>query len=277
MLMHASDNAAKPVSLPKPDTDAQTAAFTETFAHSGSSRRRDRAVAVEAPVAIEVNGIGYAVMMATPAALEDYVTGFALCEGLIETIDSVDEVVLHDSGNGWIVRLFLQPEAGEPVMERVRRRVTDSGCGLCGLESLEALARPLPPIPSPLRVAPSAAFRALSELPASQALGRRTGAAHAAAFCDPDGAVRLVREDVGRHNAFDKLVGAMLRTGIDPGTGFALLTSRCSYELVEKAVLAGFGALVTMSAPTSLALTRAAGAGLPLIVLAREDSVLTAG
>ncbi len=231
---------------------------------------------MEAPVAIEVNGIGYAVMMATPSRLEDYVTGFALCEGLIAGAEDVAEVIVHEAEAGWIARLILRDREAR-VLDRVRRRVTESGCGLCGLESLEALARPLPPVAAPLALDRAAIFRALGEIPRHQALGRRTGAVHGAFLCRPDGAVVLAREDVGRHNALDKLVGAALRGGTALSDGFALLTSRCSYELVEKAVVAGAGALVTLSAPTTLALDRAAAAGLPLTVLAREDSALASG
>lgn len=257
--------------------EARPARFTEVFADARPPLPCGREVAVEAPVAIEVNGIGYAVMMATPSRLEDYATGFALGEGLIAGARDVAEVIVHEAPNGWIVRLILRAEPGAHVLDRVRRRVTESGCGLCGLESLEALARPLPRVAEPLALERAAIFRALGELGRHQALGRRTGAVHAALLCGPDGAVRLAREDVGRHNALDKLVGAALREGVGMGDGFALLTSRCSFELVEKAVVAGLGALVTLSAPTTLALDRAAAAGLPLVVLAREDSALATG
>lgn len=203
--------------------------------------------------------------------------GFALGEGLIAGADDVAEVIVHETPLGWIVRLVLRAEPGARVLDRVRRRVTESGCGLCGLESLETLARPLPRVAEPLALDRAAIFRALGELERHQALGRGTGAVHAALLCRTDGGVRLAREDVGRHNALDKLVGASLRGGVPLTGSFALLTSRCSFELVEKAVVAGVGALVTLAAPTTLALDRAAAAGLPLTVLAREDSVLASG
>ena len=252
--------------------EARPARFTERFADARPPCPRGRDVAVEAPVAIEVNGIGYAVMMATPSHLEDFATGFALAEGLIGGAGEVAEVIVHEAPAGWIARLILRDPRAR-VLDRVRRRVTESGCGLCGLESLEALARPLPPVAAPLALDRAAIFRALGELSRHQALGQRTGAAHGAFLCRPDGAILLAREDVGRHNALDKLVGAALRGDVALGGRFALLTSRCSYELVEKAVVAGLSALVTLSAPTTLALDRAKAAGLPLSVLARDDSV----
>lgn len=258
-------------------SDARASRFTEVFADARPPRARGREVAVEAPVAVEVNGIGYAVMMATPVDLEDFALGFALGEGLVGGVADVADTLVHETPLGWIVRLTLRAEPGSRVLDRVRRRVTESGCGLCGLESLEALARPLPRVAAPLALDRAAIFRSLDELERHQALGRRTGAVHAALLCGPDGAARLAREDVGRHNALDKLVGAALREGVALETAFALLTSRCSFELVEKAVVAGLGALVTLSAPTTLALDRAAAAGLPLTVLARKDSALASG
>lgn len=160
------------------------------------------------------------------------------------------------------------------VLERVRHRTTDSSCGLCGIDNLEAALRPLPTLPSSPRAEPAAVFRAIAELRASQPLNALTGAHHAAALCGADGSIRLAREDVGRHNSFDKLIGAMARQGLGWDGGFALLSSRCSYELVEKAVLAGCPMLATISAPTALAAEAAREAKLALAVLARSDSLL---
>lgn len=152
--------------------------------------------------------------------------------------------------------------------------MSESSCGLCGLENIDAVLRPLPPVTARVTVPRAAIARALAALPERQPLGRATGAAHAAAFCDPDGDILLVREDVGRHNALDKLVGALARGATDPAGGFILLSARCSYELVEKTVRAGCPMLVTISAPTSLAAERAASAGLTLVSLARADNAL---
>ena len=233
-----------------------------------------RNVAVEAPVSIEVGGIGYAVMMATPADLEDYAAGFALSEGLVATADQISRIDAHAIEGGWALRIWLPPERNAVALERARRRVSESSCGLCGIENIEEVLRPLPPVTARIATDRTAIAKALGALHAHQPLGRATGAAHAAAFCSPAGAIELVREDVGRHNALDKLVGAMARADIDPGAGFILLSARCSYELVEKTVRAGCPMLVTISAPTSLAAERAVKAGLTLVALARTDSAL---
>ncbi len=155
--------------------------------------------------------------------------------------------------------------------------MSESSCGLCGIENIEEVLRPLPPVTARIATDRTAIANALMALPDHQPLGRATGAAHAAAFCSPAGAIELAREDVGRHNALDKLIGAMARAGIDPASGFILLSARCSYELVEKTVRAGCPMLVTISAPTSLAVERAADAGLTLVALARTDAALIVG
>jgi len=241
----------------------------------GERQTIERAVAEERPIAIEFNGIGYAVMMATPVELADFAYGFASSERLIDAADDIVDVDVHATGQGTILRVQIVPECAERVIERVRHRVSESSCGLCGIENLEQALRPLPMVAGKAP-APEAVFAALSALGGHQSLNRATGAVHGAALCAADGTIRAVREDVGRHNAFDKLIGAMLRDGLGWDRGFALLTARCSYELVEKAVLAGCPALVTISAPTGLALERARGTGLALIGLARSDSYLLA-
>jgi FdhD protein len=228
----------------------------------------------ETPVALEFNGLSYAVMMATPADLDDFARGFALTEGLAKTPADVSDIAVAETDLGWIVRASLAGLGIEKLTERVRARVAESSCGLCGIENLEAVARPLPPVPAHAALDEAAIFAALGALRDHQPLTRRTGAAHASAFCDADGAIRLVREDVGRHNALDKLVGALAAAGADPAAGFILSTARCSYEIVEKAVRAGATRLVTISLPTSMAVERAKAAGLSLWCLARDDSVL---
>jgi FdhD protein len=235
---------------------------------------RVRSVPIEAPVSIEVGGIGYAVMMATPADLEDYALGFALGEGLVETPDQVRRIDAHPVEGGWALRIWLPPERNEIALERARKRVSESSCGLCGIENIEQILRPLPPLAARIATDRNAIAAALAALRDHQPLGRATGAVHAAAFCSPTGEILHAREDVGRHNALDKLIGALARAGIDPASGFILLSARCSYELVEKTVRAGCPMLVTISAPTSLAAERAAQAGLTLVTLARADSAL---
>lgn len=237
----------------------------------------DRPLAVEMPVAIEIDGLGYAVMMATPGDLDDFAMGFCLSERLIDDAGQLLAVEPHETGRGVLLRLSLAPEVRPRVLERVRHRVSESSCGLCGIENLEQALRPLPSAAPPSRpVSNEAMFRALAEIQDHQPLGRATGAVHAAALCDSTGALRLVREDVGRHNAFDKLVGAMARQVMDWDDGFALTTARLSYELVEKAALSHCHTLVAISAPTSLAVERAAEAGIRIIALARADAMLEA-
>jgi FdhD protein len=233
-----------------------------------------REIAVERPIAIEFNGIGYAVLMATPVDLEDLVYGFALAERLIDDVGDLTGVDCHDAPAGTIIRATLSEPCVPRIMDRVRHRASESSCGLCGIENLEQALRPLPRL-DPVEVPGDAAvFSALSAIGERQLLNRATGGVHAAALCGRDGAIRLVREDIGRHNAFDKLIGAMQRGGLSWDGGFALLSSRCSYELVEKAVLSGCPMLATISAPTSLALERAEAAGLRLVVIARPDAML---
>lgn len=225
-------------------------------------------------MALEFNGVAYAVMMATPEDLEDFACGFAIAEGLASDAQAVIETAIADVEHGWIVRTTIDGLGEERLHERVRRRVAESSCGLCGIENLEALASPLPRVAEHESIDSRAIFTAVGAISGHQRLGRATGAAHAAALAGPAGDLRLVREDVGRHNALDKVTGAALRQGAALTPGFLLSTARCSYEIVEKSVRAGATTLVTISLPTSLAVERAKAAGLSLWALARDDSVL---
>ena len=244
------------------------------IASSGEHKAVTRAVAVERPVAVEFNGVGYAVMMMSPTDLEDFAVGFALSERLIAGPDDVVSIDRHATDKGDVLRVALSASCGDTLFERARHRVSESSCGLCGIENLDQALRPLPEVPRAAAIAPDAVFRALAALRERQPVNRETGAVHAAARCTADGEIVDVREDVGRHNAFDKLIGAIRRAGGSWDGGFALLSSRCSYELVEKAALAGCPTLVTISAATDLAIARAKACGLRLIVLARPDAML---
>lgn len=234
-----------------------------------------RVVAAESPVAIEINGVAYAVMMATPCDIEDFVTGFILSEGLASRAE-IGAIHVHpvEAGQGLVVRVNLPAHCAEPVLARARRRLGDSSCGICGMESIEAALRPLPPLAQSRLPKPQAIRLALLALRESQSLGRETSATHAAAFCNKQGAILVLREDVGRHNALDKVIGALAQRGIDAAQGFMIVTSRASYELIEKAVRARCPLLVTISAPTNLAVRRANDAGLALAVVARDDTML---
>jgi FdhD protein len=239
----------------------------------GTASAGSRCVPAEVPVSIEFNGIGYGVMMATPADLEDFATGFALTEGVAD-LDDILSIDVHAVAGGAAIRITLSPEKLEPVLARARIRVSESSCGLCGMENIEQVLRPLRQVTSRIATSRRAIHAALAALPGHQPLSAATGAVHAAAFCAPDGQILRVLEDVGRHNALDKLVGALARSGEPITKGFLLLTSRCSYELVEKAARMDCPLLVTISAPTTLAVDRAKAAGLGLVALARRDSML---
>lgn len=272
---------------PAPPPPPPPPASTTPVDHAGAAAHRltridadgarmgvDRALALEVPIAVEFNGIGYAVLMATPADLTDLAYGFAAAERMIDTAADVIDVDRHDTDRGVVLRITIADRLADRIIERVRHRVAESSCGLCGIENLDQALRPLPRVTASSQADDAAIFRALAGLRDHQPLNRATGAVHAAAACTADGDIIVAREDVGRHNAFDKLIGAMLRDGRGWDGGFALLSSRCSYELVEKAALAGCPLLVTISAPTALAVERAAAAGLALRVLARPDAML---
>ena len=242
----------------------------------GASDEIERSIIVEAPIAVEYNGIGYAVMMATPVDLEDYAVGFSLSERLITGADEIPAIDIHKTELGWILRIQLPQKNTEKVIARARQRVSESSCGLCGMDNLEEVMRPLPRVTAQIEMADTAIFKALSLLRSHQTLNATTGSAHAAAYCTPDGSILITREDVGRHNALDKLIGALARAGLDVSTGFILLTARCSLELVQKTILANCPMLVTISAATDLAIDVAEKSGLRLISLARADSALAA-
>ena len=258
-----------------PADPSRLAAFRR-IAATGAVHEIERLVADETPVAIEYNGLGYAVLMASAADLEDLAHGFSRAERLIDHRDQIIDIDVHRAERGMLVRITLTDDRVALVADRVRHRVSESSCGLCGIENLEQALRDLPMVDPGVAPDDAAIFAALEALPEHQPRNAQTGAVHVAALCGRDGSIRLAREDVGRHNAFDKLIGAMLSTGMEWDGGFALLSSRCSFELVEKAALAGCPTLVTISAPTALAIDRARAAGLRLIVLARPDSVLVA-
>ncbi len=257
-----------------PVDGASPARLFERFAHGGVPRVIERTTIVEAPVAIEINGLAYAVMMATPADLDDFALGFCLSEQLIAAPGQFESFEFSELERGWMLRISLAGDCAAPLIERARLRLTEGSCGLCGIESLDQVLRPLPHITTAIEVADAALFAAGALLRDRQSLGRATGAAHAAAFCRADGAILSVREDVGRHNAFDKLIGALARAGTSPADGFVLLSARCSFELVQKAVLAGVPLLATVSAASTLALRTAHEHGLRLVSLLRDDSFL---
>ena len=244
--------------------------------------RRDGAVtesqdwlADEVPVALIFNGISHAVMLATPLELEDFALGFGLTEGLLARADELYGVEVLPDPAGVRIEMEVSSACFARLKDRRRSMAGRTGCGLCGTESLDQVEPPLAPLaPCTTPLSPPAIAAALRALPSHQALQQRTGATHAAAWCSLDGQVRLVREDVGRHNALDKLVGAMVAAGVDARDGFCCITSRASVEMVRKAVAAGITALVAVSAPTARAVATARRAGLALAGFARRDDLV---
>ena len=231
------------------------------------------AVAEEAPIAFRFGGVDYAVMMATPTDIEYFATGFAVTEGIASGMEDIRAIEIEAGGEGLAVDVTLIPARFRAFLadHRVRSLRGHTSCGVCGLESTRLLAqedRRVAPSPPP---SAKAIHHALASLRDLQPLARETRAAHAAAWCDGNGKIILLREDVGRHNALDKLIGAGLRAGIGLRAGFCLITSRCSFEMVQKAVAAGMSTLVAISAPTGLAVRTAREAGLTLLASARND------
>ena len=234
-------------------------------------------VAEEVPVALEYNGLSHAVMLATPLDLEDFALGFSLTEGLLASPADLLDVEVRTRPNGVALQLRVTARCEALLKERRRSMAGRTGCGLCGTDNLDQVfrppQRPVPPLPAALAADDAlvaALSRAMRELAAAQPLQQRTGGIHAAAWCGVDGAVRWVREDVGRHNALDKLIGAMARDGVDASQGFAAVTSRASFEMVQKAALAGMPMLAAVSAPTHLAIRTAQACGLRLAGFVRD-------
>jgi len=232
-------------------------------------------VAEEVAVALVYNGISHAVMMATPCDLEDLARGFSLTEGIVDKLSEIYDIEVEAVGRGVEVRLEIAAQRMAGLQERRRNLAGRTGCGLCGVESLEAALRPVPAIRATAPVSRRSIDRAMAALPRLQLINRVNGATHAAGWASADGTLIEVREDVGRHNALDKLCGALARrAAVEPG-GFVVVTSRCSYEMVQKAAVLGAAAIAAVSAPTSLAIETAEQAGIALVAFVR-DGRLTA-
>jgi len=227
----------------------------------------------EVPVALIYNGVSHAVMLASPRDIADFALGFSLSEGIIQGPRELLDLELAPAGEGIEARMVITARRFAGLKDRRRTLAGRSGCGLCGIESLSDAMRPLPTLADRTFLSLRAIRRALDGLAPLQQLNQLAGAVHAAAWVDPDGVIRHVAEDVGRHNAFDKVIGAMARRRGGRPPGFALLTSRLSYELVQKAATTGISALVAISAPTALAIEAATRAGICIVALARGDSV----
>ena len=251
--------------IPDPAQRVDTIAWRRDFEPG------QRVVPEETPVALSYNRLTHAVMMATPADLEDFAVGFSLSEGIVASPDQIEELEVIPAEAGVELRMWIAAELLERLEQRRRSLAGPTGCGLCGLESLAEAVRPPAAVAGDLRLSAEQVQAAMSAMPEWQHLNHQTRAVHAAAFWRPGDGLLAVREDVGRHNALDKLSGALARNRIAGATGMIVMTSRVSVELVQKAAVIGATILVAVSAPTRLAIHMADAAGITLIGVARRD------
>ena len=235
----------------------------------GKHATRDDEVATEVPVALTYNKRSHVVMMVTPTALEDFATGFSLTEGIIRQAADIQGVSIIERENGLELAITVNQDCFARLEKQRRNLVGRTGCGLCGAESLEQAMRKPAVVSSRVSVSVDALQAAIRSLNEHQPLQVVTGAVHGAAWCNTGGEILALREDVGRHNALDKLIGHLSSTGFDRAGGFVLVTSRASYEMVYKAAAAGMEILVAVSAPTALAIDFAHRSGITLVGFAR--------
>lgn len=235
----------------------------------GQQSEFDDQVIEELPIAMLYNGVSHAVMMATPIDLEDFALGFSLNEGVVENIEQFSFIEAVQNDLGVSVEMAIPQAQYDLLAERRRNMAGASGCGLCGVESLQAAIRPAPQVNTHQRIGIVAITQGVQVLSERQPLNQKSGGVHAAGFVHAEGI--LVREDVGRHNALDKLIGALAKQNL--GDGFVVLSSRASYELVHKAAMAGIGIVVAISAPTSMAIKLAETCGITLICFARGEQM----
>ncbi len=229
----------------------------------------DDNIAVVLPVALTYNRVSHVVMMATPADLEDFAVGFSITENLVGGIEDILSTRVIPRSGGIELAMTITGEWFDRLATHRRNMAGRTGCGLCGAENIEQALRGPRSVAYEVSVSQGALQQAVAELEAHQPLQAETGASHGAAWCGEDGVILQLREDVGRHNALDKLIGSLVRGGFDPATGFALVSSRASYEMVYKAAAVGIELIVAVSAPTSLAVEFAERSGVSLVGFAR--------
>ena len=238
---------------------------------SGVASHGTRTVPEETPVAFTYGGTTHAVMMATPADIEDFAVGFSLGERIVSSVSEILSVEAVEVEGGIDVQLTLAGDRDAELKTRRRAMAGPVGCGLCGVESIEAAMRHLPRVEAELSLSPTEISRAVGLMAGGQALNAMTRAVHAAGFFVAGEGMIALREDAGRHNALDKLVGCLARNGIDPRTGAFVVTSRLSVEMVQKTAQAGCPVIIAVSAPTALAIDAAEDAGVTLVALARGE------
>lgn len=241
-----------------------------SYTRQGRSQGK-RVLPEETPVVFTYNGNSYAVMMASATDLEDFAYGFSFTEGVISTVADVEALEIIEQDMGVELQMRLVDGKAEAVAARKRAMAGPTGCGLCGIESLEEALRVLPKLEVEGRFTPDEVRQAMASIAPLQALNQKTHAVHAAAFWTPAGGVVALREDVGRHNALDKLAGALLRESVKAADGIVVLTSRVSIELVQKAAVMGASMIAAISAPTALAVRSAGFAGITLVAVGRDD------
>lgn len=256
--------------VPEPPSILGARRLSAVRVSGGRTETRRELVAEEEPIALVFNGLSYAVMMATPADLEDFALGFALTEAILASPDELYDIEVERFARGAEVRMRVAAERFAALRDRQRNLAGRTGCGLCGVDTIAEALRPVARVGSELAIPAEAIYAAMQSFPDRQLLNREVGAIHAAAFARPDGSIVAVREDVGRHNALDKLAGHLATAGIDGGTGFVVVSSRCSYEMVHKTAAAGVPLIASVSAPTALAVEFAEEAGVGLCAFARE-------
>ena len=241
--------------------------------HRGAGKKLWQ-LAEEVPVNLAYNGRPHVVMMATPADLEDFARGFSLSEGVLPTLDLIKDITIKAVDGGIIIDVITGARKDVVKARQARSMEGRTGCGLCGLQTLDQVIRNVSRVHPTFELSASAVARAFEALPERQSMNKLNHSVHAAAWCDPSGNILMVREDVGRHNALDKLIGALADAKVDGGGGFIVMTSRCSFELVQKTAIFGSPYLATVSAPTSLALDLAEQAGMRLASLSVDGVVM---
>jgi formate dehydrogenase accessory protein FdhD len=237
----------------------------------GASSHTTDLVAEEMPVALVYHDVPHVVMLATPADLEDYAIGFTLSEGLVARADEIRGVEVVQGEASADVKITVAWERFTQLLQRRRNLAGRTGCGLCGAETAEDAIRECAPVPPGVSITAAELHATLAQLPERQLINARTGSVHAAAWVVPGAGIQVVREDVGRHNALDKTIGALTRAGADFAAGYMLITSRASYEMVQKCATVGIALLVALSAPTAFAVRLAQRSGLTLVAFARAD------
>ena len=256
-----------------PDNAALVSIQVEKWHHEQSRICTD-CVAEEVPVAMEYNGISHAVMLASPYNLDDFALGFSLSEGILADRSELFDCEAFATAEGIHLKMRIAAQRFDALKGQRRMLTGRTGCGLCGVEMLQQAIRRPPPVSSSAMFLASAIYRGMESMQAQQRMQQCSGATHAAAWISADGHIGVVREDIGRHNALDKLIGAVVREGRDVLTGAVLLTSRASYEMVQKAATVGIGFVAAISAPTSLAVELAEEARVTLLGFVRQQSLV---